>query len=398
MRRLLQINSVANLGSTGRIAEQLGKKVLAEGWESYIAYGRSAAESSSILTKIGNKLDLVQHVCKSRLFDRHGLASKNPTKKLISLIEEINPEIIHLHNLHGYYADYHLLLQYLETSKIPTVFTLHDFWWLTGHCAYIHESCEKWKTGCEKCPRLKTYPAAIFDNSEKNWKLKKKLFDKASNYTLVPVSHWVDEKLKNSFLRNLPSKVIYNGIDTGLFFPDLEPSEFLTKDKFNILCVATKWTDQNGFDKILALSSILAPDERIIIVGVDERQLRSLPSNILGIKRTENIRELRKLYSQANLLLNPNKEVTFGLVTAEALACGTPSIVFSDTAGEEIVNNDTGFVVDSVADIHTVISKLKNMEKKIFLSPCVDRIKENFSLDRQLNAYFDLYTELIERV
>ena len=398
MKRLLQINSVANLGSTGRIAEQLGKKVMEEGWESYIAYGRSANQSDSILIRIGNKVDLVSHGLQSRLWDKQGLASKRATKNFIKEIEKIKPDLVHIHNLHGYYLNFPILLSYLDECSIPTVLTVHDCWWFTGHCACIDENCNNWMNVCMDCPLPKSYPKTLISKANRNWNIKNSIFNTVKNITLIPVSDWIDSKLKQSLLKNVPSKVIHNGVDTSVFFREKDVDTSVPHNTFNILCVATKWTEHNGFYKILQLSKLIEEDVRIVIVGVDDRQLKSLPSNVIGVKRTENLAQLRGIYSQADVLLNLTKNLSFGLVTAESMACGTPAIVYSDTAGEEIIDYKTGFVMNQIEEVIPIVSKLKkNYNRENVASECSRRIRENFSLDRQLNAYFDLYTELTER-
>lgn len=396
MKKLLQINSVANTGSTGRIAEQIGNKVMEKGWESYIAYGRGNSSSNSKLIKIGNKWSLASHLYKSKAHGKHGLGSYRATKNLIKVIKEIKPDIVQIHNLHGYYVNFPLLLNYLNGNSIPTVITLHDFWLITGHCAYIHESCAKWKHGCGDCSRLSAYPSALKDNSLDNWIRKKELFDKMQNVTLVPVSNWVVTRLEHSFLKKKPTNVIHNGIDTQKFYPDHTSSEFVNPDNFNILCVATKWTDSNGFNDLLHLASLLDSRSRIIIVGVDESQLKSLPANMIGIKRTESIEELRRLYSQADIFLNPNKEVTFGLVTAEAMACGTPSIVYRDTAGEEIIDAATGYVIDDITDVVKILEEFRDENREKIANLCRKRICDKFNLDSQLEAYYKLYSQLTD--
>jgi len=392
MPTLLQINSVANIGSTGRIAEQIGNKAIEKGWKSFIAYGRDAAASISSLIRIGNKSDIYTHLLGSRIFDRHGLLSKRATRLFLNEVERVSPDVIHIHNLHGYYINYPLLLDFIHKNAIPTVITMHDFWLMTGHCAYIDDVCTKWKSDCNKCPRLKSYPKSVFDNASSNLAIKKNLFEESKNLTLVPVSYWLQKKVNQSIFKNVPSRVIQNGIDISLFYPD--KSEILfNDDKIRLLCVATRWTDSNGFPDILKLAKTVKNDVEIIVVGVDKQQKTQLPENVVGIERTEDVSRLRQLYSQANLFINPNKEVTFGLVTAESMACGTPSVVFKDTAGEEIVN-DLGYVINDIFDVNDIIDSIRQRSMNIQIG-CVNHIRENFDANVQLDKYFQLYSEII---
>ena len=189
-RKLLQINVSANWGSHGRIAEEIGHLAMSQGWESYIAYGRLANPSNSKLIKIGNCWNVVLHGMQSRLFDNHGLSSKMATRKLIKAIEIIGPDIIHLHNIHGYYLNYPILFDFLSKYNKPVIWTLHDCWPFTGHCAYFtYVKCNKWKKHCYECPNKKCYPTSLLlDNSKKNFEMKKTLFNYINKMTLVPVS------------------------------------------------------------------------------------------------------------------------------------------------------------------------------------------------------------------
>ncbi|WP_071145190.1 glycosyltransferase [Bacteroides ihuae] len=396
MPKLLQINSVVNTGSTGRIAEQLGEFAISQGWDSYIAYGREARESKSYLIQIGGKLSVYIHAIGTMLTDRHGLFSLCATKKFLKQLDEIKPDVVHLHNIHGYYINYLMLLNYLHKKNIPTVITMHDFWLMTGHCAYINKSCDKWKIGCGKCPRLHQYPAAKVDHSGRNWITKLEALSRMGNIVLVPVSNWLDGFVKESLLQGVKSHVIYNGIDTNVFKPyDAKTAvEGVDWNKFTIMSIATRWTDANGYDDVIKLSTLLSEDAQIIMVGLDDEQMQNIPANVIGFKKTESFEQLKELYSKSDVIFNPNAEVTFGLVTAEAMACGTPVIVLEDTAGEEIVDVETGYVVTSVDEVPALISTIKANKSVETSAKCRERVIEQFNSKKQNQKYFDLYKEL----
>ena len=397
MPKLLQINSVVNTGSTGRIAEQLGVLAISQGWESYIAYGREARGSQSRLIKIGSKCDVNFHAIGSLLTDRHGLFSKFATKRFLQQVDIIQPDVVHLHNLHGYYINVPMLLRYLKQKNIPTVITMHDFWLMTGHCAYINQSCDRWKTGCGNCPRLNQYPTAKFDNTKANWKWKASLFVDMPNVTLVPVSYWLGRYVDESLLKNVKQNVIYNGIDTNVFKPFDGGASVVGVDwsKFTIMAIATRWTEANGYQDVMKLSSIIPDNSQIIMVGLDEQQMSNLPKNIIGFRKTESFTQLQELYTKSDVIFNPNREVTFGLVTAEAMACGTPAIVLRDTAGEEIVDEQTGFVVDTIEEVIDLIPRIRALEKKKMSDACRFRVNELFNADKQYQKYIDLYNAVI---
>ena len=399
MPKLLQINSVVNTGSTGRIAEQLGVLAISQGWESYIAYGREARGSQSRLIKIGSKWDVNFHAIGSILTDRHGLFSKFATKRFLQQVDIIQPDVVHLHNVHGYYINVPMLLRYLKQKNIPTVITMHDFWLMTGHCAYINQSCDRWKTGCGNCSRLNQYPAAKFDNTKANWKWKASLFVDMPNVTLVPVSYWLGRYVDESLLKNVKQNVIYNGIDTNVFKPFDGGASVVGVDwsKFTIMTIATRWTEANGYQDVMKLSSILPDNCQIVMVGLEEQQMSNLPKNIIGFRKTESFTQLQMLYTKSDVIFNPNREVTFGLVTAEAMACGTSAIVLKDTAGEELVDADTGYVVDSVDEVPALLDRIKKGNTAERAKQCRDRVCQLFNAKMQYQKYLNLYKNLIDK-
>ncbi len=168
--------------------------------QALVCYGRQCNEKTNVNRyKIGNKISLGYHLIITRLFDAHGLGSICETRKLIRRIKEYQPDVVNLHNIHGYYINYKLLFKYLKEANIPVVWTLHDCWPFTGHCAYFDlAGCEKWKTGCEACPQKSSYPKSIWlDRSKKNYELKKDLFaGLAENLTIVTPSAWLAELVR----------------------------------------------------------------------------------------------------------------------------------------------------------------------------------------------------------
>lgn len=400
---LLQINSVVNSGSTGRIAEEIGCLAISKGWDSYIAYGRNPRKSSSKLIKIGNVYEFYQHALITRLFDRHGLGSNFATKKFIQQIKEINPDIIHLHNIHGYYLNIKILFEFLSTLDKPIVWTLHDCWPFTGHCSHFDLiKCEKWKTSCKQCPQINEYPASLFvDNSKKNYNFKKELFQSLNNITLVPVSYWLRNIVKKSFLYEANTKVIYNGIDTSVFnisptSNDLKKSMGID-NKFIILGVANVWSERKGLKDFLKLSEKLSDQYRIVLVGLSSKQIKILPSNIIGIERTESVEQLAELYSAADVYLNPTWEDNFPTTNLEALACGTPIISYNTGGSIEAVSADSGFIVDkgNIEELINSINIVKRKGKSFYQIACRNRAITCYDKNDRFNEYIELYNQLI---
>lgn len=403
MPTLLSINTVANSGSTGHIAEGIAEMAIADSWECHTAYGRWANPSKTELYKIGGISDVYTHFALSRVFGKHGLASKRATRRLIKKIEEIKPDIIHLHNIHGYYVNYTLLFDYLSSLSTPVVWTLHDCWAYTGHCAYYSSaSCFKWKTGCGECPNLNNYPAAFKDRSPENYRLKKEAFTSVPNILLVPVSKWLEREVRQSFLAQHPIHTISNGVDVHTFSP--VPSgdircKYGLNGKFVILGVANKWEKRKGLSDFIELSEYLSDDELIVLVGVSKKQKANLPANITGIEKTEDVKELAGLYSSADLFINFSVEETFGLSTVESMSCGTPVLVYDSTACPDVVTEQTGFIIapHDVIEANNIIKHVKKNGKSKYSSPCREHVLNNYNQHDRYKEYLSLYDQLLKR-
>lgn len=400
--KLLQINVAANWGSHGRIAEEIGLEAMAQGWESYIAYGRYANPSKSHIVKIGDLFDHCLHGAQSLLLDRHGLASCGPTKKLIREIEQIKPDLIHLHNIHGFYLNYPILFRYLSTVDIPVVWTLHDCWAFTGHCAWpIHGHCDRFQEQCCHCPlQSKGYPKSfLLDRSRSNFKLKKRYFRSLQDLHLVTVSRWLEQQVRLSFMQNMDIRTIYNGLDTEVFRPSGTPPTSVTDGHPLVLGVCNAWYDWKGLDDMAALREILPDDYEVMVVGVNEDQMHRLPEGITCIRRTDSVSQLAEIYSQADVFVNPSKVESFGMTTAEALSCGTPSIVYDTSACPEVVDNLTGRVVP-LGDVNALAKAVMEIcslpGREAMRQACRERAIRLFNRQDRYKEYLQLYNEVLQ--
>ena len=400
---VLRITTEINRGSIGRTTEQLGKLVISNNWKSYIAYGRTGGKSDSEVIKIGNKLDVYSHVFLTRAFDLHGRGSIRATKSFISKINSLKPDIIHLHSIHGYYVNYEILFDFLVKYDRPVVWTQHDCWAYTGHCAHYTEiGCDKWKNVCYHCPQKLSYPKSLFrDHSRRNFIDKKKSFTSVNNMTIVAVSEWMKAQIKESFLNKYPIIKIYNGVDTKIFFPH-KNVEYI-RQKYSIgdgqilMGMATTWTERKGLSDYYKLRSMLDNSYVIVLVGLPQSMISALPKGIIGIERTDNVEELAELYSIASIILNLSREESFGKTTVEGLSCGTPGIVYDTTASPELVDDSTGRVVRK-GDIELVVKsifELSALDKEEMLLNCRNRAMNLFDIEKNFNEYIDLYKLLI---
>jgi putative colanic acid biosynthesis glycosyltransferase len=400
--KVLQINSGVNSGSTGRVAEDIGKLLIACGNESYIAYGRGNRPSKSKLIRIGNNFDVLLHGIKTRISDQHGFGSKIATNNFIKVIECIGPDIIGLHNIHGYYINIEILFNYLAKVKIPVVWTLFDCWAFTGHCSYFDDiGCNRWESACYSCPKLHGYPASyLIDNSRNNFKLKKRLFNLKSNLNIIVHSKWLKSLVEKSFLGNLSIHLIPNGIDIDRFKPSISN----VKIKYNvqnqqiILGCASIWDKRKGLSDFLKLYEILDSNQKIILVGLSKEQINKLPRGIIGINRTENVQELVELYSSADVFVNPTWLDNFPTTNLEALACGTPVITYKTGGSPEAIDANTGFLVEKgdISGLYQAILSILKKSKTYYSKACRERAETHFNYKDRFGEYISLYQNLIQ--
>lgn len=363
--KVLMINSVCGIGSTGRICTDLAQEFEKSGHEVKIAYGREEKVPDAFrkyAVRIGSAMDVKLHGLRTRLLDEHGFGSKAATKKFLEWAESYQPDLLWLHNIHGYYINVELLFAWIKKHpKLEVKWTLHDCWAFTGHCAYFTMAdCNKWKTHCEHCKQKEKYPTSKgLDNASHNFERKKRAFTGVAHMTLITPSQWLADLVKQSFLSEYPIEVHYNKIDTSVFKPT--PSDFRKKygleGKKVILGVASTWDERKGLADFLELAKMLDEQYAIVLVGLSKKQIEEMPEKIMGITRTDSPNELAAIYTAADVFVNPSREETFGMTTVEAKACGTKAIVYKDTACEEIARTMAGEVVEpDVRKLYTAIT------------------------------------------
>jgi len=404
--KLLQINTTLKTSATGNIAFQLSEMVIEDGNESFIAYsGRySKIKKNHNLIRIGSKFDFYWHAMMTRIFDLHGFSSTFATKKLLKTIELLSPDIIHLHNLHGYYVNIKLLFEYLSFAKIPVVWTMHDCWAFTGHCDHFEDiDCHKWKKSCSNCPQKTQYPASyIYDNSKMNYINKKYLFNSLESLTIVPVSNWLESKLKESFFHNYSSNVIHNGIDLDVFKISDERvfrNKFNLENKIILLGVASKWSRKKGFFEFLKLSKLLDDNFLIVLVGTSSKVQKNLPSNILGLPRIHDQINLADIYSSSDLFINLSFEDSYPTTNLEAISCGLPVITYMTGGSPESVEENGGYVVDkgNIEQVLKSIHLILNQKNQKFSKDALRKIAlKKFDNKTNFSNYLKLYKKILE--
>ena len=408
MKKLLQINPVLRTNtSTGRIVQEIGELAIKEGWDSYVAYsgGRDGLKPcKSKLIPVGGKVDVAFHGLWTRLTDRHGLASWSATRRFIDEIKALKPDIIHIHNIHGYFLNYKILFDFLAQSDIPVVWTVHDCWLYTGHCYhYAAAGCYKWQSLCEDCPQKFEFPASyLVDRSRQNFLDKKEAFTSVPNMTIVTVSEWMKNEMSNSFLKDCQFQVIHNGIDLNVFsVQDNEQGvrqRYGLGDKRIILGLASIWSKEKGWDDFIEMAKMLNDNELIVLVGVSEKQQEQLPSNIVGIRRTENVQQLAELYSAADVFVNPTWQDNYPTVNLEAIACGTPVVTYRTGGSVEAITDSTGMIVEQgdVAGLLSAAREIMQRGTQFFKDSCRKFALENFDKEERYNDYLKLYDKLLK--
>ena len=394
--KVVQINAYCGKGSTGKICVALSEVMTANGIENYILYTQGKYEHENFKNyNMGTAYTMFQSL-KSKILGNNGFNCQHETKKLIQEIECIKPNLVHLHNLHAQNCNLEMLLNYLREKKIKIMWTFHDCWLITGYCMYFDiVGCKKWKSGCGTCPQRKKY-SWLFDRSNQMWKKKENIF-RNLDLTIITPSVWLENVVKESFLKSYPVFTIRNGIDLNCFKP-IE-SDFKEKNgllgKYIVLGVADIWDKRKGLDTFIKLSEELDDRYKIIMVGVDEKTERLLPKNILAIKRTENQEELVKVYSAADVFANPTIDEVFGLVNVEAIACGTPVVMYNTGGSPECIDELSGEIVEKYNFNELVATIRKICEEKIFSQGnCIKRASL-FANEVVYEKYLEIYNRLL---
>lgn len=351
--KYLFINTVAGFGSTGKIVLSACEALQAQGHTCVIAYGRQAVDRGIPTAAIGSPWDYRLHALRHRILGTGGFGSKAATRRFLNWVREYDPDVIWLHNLHGYYIHLGLLFDYLRTCGKQVRWTLHDCWAFTGNCPYFTMAgCEKWRHGCGGCPQKNRYPKALLDATAANYRRKEALFTGIPNMVLEVPSQWLAALVKQSFLKDYPIRVVPNTVDPSIFRPTA--GNFREKHhlegKFLVLGVANVWEPRKGLADLVQLSRLLPEDCKVVLVGLTDAQRAALPRNILGLNRTGSARELAEIYTTADVYVCPSLEETFGMTVLEAACCGTTPIVYEGTACQEVALAHGGIAVPKGAE------------------------------------------------
>lgn len=404
--KVLELNSY-DFFSTGNIMLQIADAARKNGIEVYTA----AKKTQTSLKKgikynhylIGSRLEHTLNRELSSITDFQDCGSLLATAKFINHIKKINPDIIHIHDIAGYYLNLDLFFGFLKKYKKPVIWTFHCCWAYTGRCIYYdYIKCNKWQTECSHCPQDRnSFPKHLFaDFSKHNYLKKKNLFLSLDDLTIVTPSYWLEGEVKKSFFKEKRVVTIHNGINLSDFYPD---NSMMLKEKYGItdkiiLGVAAVWSNRKGLSTFIELERKLPKGYKIVLIGLNDRQIKELPKGILGLPKTFSVDELRNWYSCAEVFVNPTMEEVLGLVNIEAQACGTPVITYDTGGSVECVSNDTGFIVDQ-NNVHQLICKIETIcevSKSNYKLACITQSK-NFDKDKKYMEYVELYEKIFNQ-
>lgn len=398
--KILQINAVYGYGSTGIITKDIMECALQSGIESFVAYPKGLGEAEKNFYEIGNVIDRKLHAILCRIGGKQAYYSRCATHRLIHYIDTIQPDIVHLHNLHSNYIYLNLLLKYLAEKQIKTVVTMHDCWYFTGGCFhYTAVGCKRWQNGCGRCIKQRQdIPAYLYDASSFVLKDRIKYFSAIPNITFVGVSKWTANEMRKSMLRDVGNVTyIYNGIDIQVFYP--RESNLKTKlgleGKKVILAPASKWLSSISKPAFDHFAKQLASNCVLLLFGYN-KEANDLPSNVMVYGYTRSRDELAGLYSMADVMANCSYEDTLSCLNLEVQACGTPIVTFDATGLKETVDGKCGFAVETgnYQLMFDKVMEVLRLGKECFRNDLVKMITNNFEKTSNYVKYIDLYKEL----
>lgn len=389
--KVVQINATCGVGSTGKICVGISELLNANNIENYILFS-SRTNGYPLGIACCDDWYLRVQALKSRILGNYGFNSRRSTQRMIRELDQIQPDVVHLHNIHGHDCDLEFLFSYLRQKKTKLVWTLHDCWAFTGYCTYFDMAkCKKWKYQCEKCPQYHAH-SWFFDRSRALFEKKKRLFS-GLDLTIVTPSQWLADLVKESFLKEYPVKVIHNGVNLEVFRPtesDFRERYGLVGKKI-VLGVALGWGVRKGLDVFVGLARRLPDEYQIVLVGTDDKVDKQLPEKIISIHRTQNQTELAQIYTTADVFVNPTREEVLGMTNIEANACGTPVITFRTGGSPECIDETSGVVVDC-DDVDTLVDTIEAVCKENKIDPiaCVKRARL-FNESQKYMEYIQLY-------
>lgn len=389
--KVVQLNTVCGVGSTGGITVQISHMLTENGIENYILYTNKKYDYP-LGIKYTSYFMIKLNAIKSHILGNYGFNSYGITKKLIKKLKEISPDILHIHNIHGHNLNLDMLFAYINSTNVKVILTLHDCWPFTGYCTHFESvDCKKWQKECYNCPLYKRY-SFIFDFSKKLYNRKKLLFTSVNNMTVVAPSKWLADMASNSYLKKYPIEILNNGVDLDIYRKRKSnfKKEYHIEGKHIILGVP-----KGELKYFLALSKIIDENFVIVLAGLSDKEHKKLPDNIIALDY-QTREEMSEIFSVATVFVNTTLEDTFPTVNLESLACGTPVITFNTGGSPEAIDETTGITVRK-RDMHDVYEAVKTISNREDMSEsCIKRAKTLYDSREKYKDYLALYKRVGE--
>ncbi|MEJ2602764.1 MAG: glycosyltransferase [Gammaproteobacteria bacterium] len=394
---MMHLNTVASGGSIPSVIRLLVENAAGHGFAPEIIFGRGPAAPALPCERVGSLPGQALDLALSRLFDAAGRASWGAARTALKAVQRRSPALVHIHNIHGYWMNHRMLLEGLSAAGIPAVWTLHDYWPMTGHCAYFEPvGCDKWRTGCGGCPQIREYPKSFIDRSATNFEHKRAVYEQLRNVRLITVSDHSTALVGESMLGRLPATRIYNSVATSVFRPTEPAVRF--DGKTVVGCVARRWDTRKGLADVLELRRRLDDSYLILIVGLDQDRIRGLPEGMTGFPATDTPAELARLYCSMDVFFNPSHAETFGMTTVEAMACGVPTVVYDVSANAEIQPDFLAHCLVPEGDIPAAAAAIETLGREARQSladALVGFVERRFSPETFVSEHYRVYREML---
>lgn len=404
--KILQINCVFGEGSTGKIVNDLHTQLQKEGHISVVCYGRGTKHKQKNIYKVSlNIYSKFQKFISKITGVMYGGCFLS-TAKLKSVIKNEKPDICHIHCINGNFVNIYRLIDWLKLRQVKTVVTLHAEFMHTANCTYAFD-CEKWKTGCKKCPIFKSVTKSLFlNNTHYSWKRMKKAFENFDeNLQIVSVSPWLMQRAQQSpILENKHHSVVLNGLDTTIFKRheiDADALDLMElKGKKVILHVTACFSNdpdniKGGYYIIELAKQLMEKENIIIVVAGSHENIDNLPPNIQLMGKISDQQKLARLYSIADVTVITSKRETFSMIVAESLCCGTPVVGFYAGAPEQIAMSEYSCFVE-FGDVDNLAKSVKNMLDNDYNRQIVSQNAiEKYSKNRMFEDYMEIYEDLL---
>ena len=396
--KVLEINAVYGHGSTGTIVRDIEHMCLSNGIECYVASPDKSVLNSKNGYVIGNTLDHKLHAILCRVNGRQAYFSRLATRALLGYIGRLQPDVVHLHNLHSNYINLNMLLKYLAMNDIRTIVTLHDCWFYTGGCFhYTAVGCDKWLYSCGSCPKkMEDTPAYLCDCSSMILADRKRYLNAIPRLTVTGVSDWMISEGKKTFFGNRECLSIRNGIDLNVFKPtesDLRKRLGL-ENKYVILGPASKWFLPINRPTLDYFVENMKSDEILLLFGA-RQEVADLPAKVVSFGYTKDRTELAALYSIADVFVNVTREDSLSLINVEAQACGTPVVTYNQTGPKETVDEINSFSV-KVGAMEQLYKKVCLIRQNMTNHKSIRQfVTSNYDLNQTYQDYVSLYLRIV---